>query len=99
MKLINTIVEYRSMRSEISLSDSYSYVYKRNYLSCQEKLGKVSVMMETKARSKKTMPLRRAGNALPVFNESCNFEGYDVELLTNKTEKLRELITIGAQTI
>jgi hypothetical protein len=55
--------------------------------------------METKARSKKTMPLRRAGNALPVFNESCNFEGYDVELLTNKTEKLRELITIDAQTI
>jgi len=25
-------------------------VYKRNYLSCQEKLGKLSVIMETKAR-------------------------------------------------
>jgi hypothetical protein len=30
------------------------YVYLRNYLSYQEKLGKVSVKMETKVRSKKS---------------------------------------------
>ena len=35
----------------------------------------------------------RAGKALPVSNDSCNFEGYDAELLMKETEKLRELIT------
>jgi DNA-binding HxlR family transcriptional regulator len=50
--------------------------------------------METKARSSKksTVP-RRIGNALPVLNDSCNFEGYDAEVLMNETGKLRELIT------
>jgi DNA-binding HxlR family transcriptional regulator len=49
--------------------------------------------METKAGSKKLVVSGRAGKALPVFNDSCNFEGYDVELLMKETEKLRELIT------
>jgi DNA-binding HxlR family transcriptional regulator len=49
--------------------------------------------METKARSTKSTASRRAEHALPVFNESCSFEGYDAEVLMNETEKLRELIT------
>jgi DNA-binding HxlR family transcriptional regulator len=49
--------------------------------------------METKARSKKSVVSGRAGKALPVFNDSCNFEGYDAEFLMKETEKLRELIT------
>ena len=48
--------------------------------------------METKAKSK---PLKtpRAKKILPMFQESCSFEGYDDELLMKETEKLRELIT------
>jgi len=49
--------------------------------------------METKARSKESTMSRRAGKALPVFNDSCSFEGYDAGLLMNETAKLRELIT------
>ena len=49
--------------------------------------------MKTKAGSKKLVVSGRAGKALPVFNDSCNFEGYDAELLMKETEKLRELIT------
>jgi DNA-binding HxlR family transcriptional regulator len=49
--------------------------------------------METKVGSKKLVVSGRAGKALPVFNDSCNFEGYDAELLMKETEKLRELIT------
>ena len=49
--------------------------------------------METKAGSKKLVVSGRAGKTLPVFNDSCNFEGYDAELLMKETEKLRELIT------
>jgi DNA-binding HxlR family transcriptional regulator len=49
--------------------------------------------METKAQAKKLVVSGRAGKALPVFNDSCNFEGYDAELLMKETEKLRELIT------
>jgi DNA-binding HxlR family transcriptional regulator len=49
--------------------------------------------METKAGPKKLVVSGRAGKALPVFNDSCNFEGYDAELLMKETEKLRELIT------
>ena len=56
-------------------------------------VGKVSVKMETKARSKKSTVSRRIGNSLPVFKDSCNFEGYDAEVLMNETGKLRELIT------
>ena len=49
--------------------------------------------METKARSKKSTVSKRAGKALPIFRESCNFTGYDAEQLMNETEKLRELFT------
>ena len=49
--------------------------------------------METKAKSKKSTVSKKVGKALPIFNESCSFEGYDAELLMNETEKLRELIT------
>jgi DNA-binding HxlR family transcriptional regulator len=49
--------------------------------------------METNARSKKSTVSKRSGKVLPIFHESCNFTGYDAELLMNETEKLRELIT------
>ena len=49
--------------------------------------------METKAKSKKSRVSKRAGKSLPIVHESCNFTGYDAELLMNETEKLRELIT------
>ncbi|MGH9977727.1 MAG: winged helix-turn-helix transcriptional regulator [Nitrososphaeraceae archaeon] len=49
--------------------------------------------METKAMSKKSTVSKRAGKALPIFGESCNFMGYDSEQLMNETQKLRELIT------
>ncbi|MGH9984173.1 MAG: hypothetical protein ACRD8W_09475, partial [Nitrososphaeraceae archaeon] len=49
--------------------------------------------METKAMSKKSTVSKRAGKALPIFGESCNFTGYDSEQLMNETQKLRELIT------
>jgi DNA-binding HxlR family transcriptional regulator len=48
--------------------------------------------METKARFKKLGALGPK-RALPLFHQSCNFEGYDAELLMKETEKLRELIT------
>jgi hypothetical protein len=64
-----------------------------NYLSYQEKLGKVSVKMETNSRSKKLTSLKRPSKTLPIIDETCNFEGYDAEVLMNETEKLRELIT------
>ncbi len=48
--------------------------------------------METKAKSKRLKaPIAR--KVLPMFQESCSFEGYDAELLMKETEKLRELIT------
>jgi DNA-binding HxlR family transcriptional regulator len=68
-----------------------AYVYWRNYLSCQEKLGKVSVVMETKARLKNPKP--SAKKALPVLNKTCSFKGYDAETLMKETAKLRGLIT------
>ena len=49
--------------------------------------------METKAKSKKSRVSKRGGKSLPIVHESCNFTGYDAELLMNETEKLRELIT------
>ena len=48
--------------------------------------------METKAKSKR-LKAPTAGKVLPLFQESCSFEGYDAELLMKETEKLRELIT------
>lgn len=49
--------------------------------------------METKAISKKSSTAARARKALPVFNESCVFDGYEPERVMNETKKLRELIT------
>jgi DNA-binding HxlR family transcriptional regulator len=79
------------------------HVYLRNYLSYQEKLGKVSVKMETKARSVRSVIKRKElpviqNSSLPRRQEilkqvSCNFAGYDVGLLMKETAKLRELIT------
>jgi DNA-binding HxlR family transcriptional regulator len=48
--------------------------------------------METKAKSKRLKaPIAR--KVLPMFQESCIFEGYDTELLMKETEKFRELVT------
>jgi DNA-binding HxlR family transcriptional regulator len=49
--------------------------------------------METNAVSKKSTAATRARKALPVFNESCVFDGYEPEQVMNETKKLRELIT------
>jgi DNA-binding HxlR family transcriptional regulator len=49
--------------------------------------------METKVRSKKSMASKRVGKPLPIFEESCSFEGYDADTLMTETKKLRELIT------
>jgi hypothetical protein len=54
------------------------YVYKRNYLSCKEKLGKLSVIMETngKVQAKRTS----SSTDLPIIEKSmqpCDFTGYD----------------------
>jgi len=48
--------------------------------------------METKARSK-LLKKAEVEKALPLFQESCSFEGYDADLLMEETKKLRELIT------
>ena len=63
-------------------------VYKRNYISYQEKSGKVSVIMETKGR-------RRISIDLPTISQPppCDFEGYDAISLMTETAKLRKLIT------
>jgi DNA-binding HxlR family transcriptional regulator len=69
-------------------------LYKRNYLSCQEKLGKVSVNMET---NRKTVVKERTGKTeLPVVQDtmqSCDFKGYDADTLMKETARLRKLIT------
>ena len=49
--------------------------------------------METKAISKKSITAARVRKALPVFNESCVFDGYEPEQIMNETKILRELIT------
>jgi hypothetical protein len=49
--------------------------------------------METKVKSKKSMVSKVVGKSLPIFEESCSFEGYDADTLMDETEKLRELIT------
>ena len=45
--------------------------------------------METKVRSKKSIVSRRVGKALPIFDESCSFEGYDAELLDERNRKTK----------
>lgn len=49
--------------------------------------------METNAVSRKSTAATRARKALPVFNESCVFDGYEPKQVMNETKKLRELIT------
>ena len=69
-------------------------LYKRNYLSCQEKLGKVSVNMET---NRDMMVKVRTGKAeLPIvedITQSCDFKGYDADTLMKETARLRKMIT------
>jgi DNA-binding HxlR family transcriptional regulator len=48
--------------------------------------------METEATSKR-LKTPRTGKALPVYNESCVFDGYEPEQIMNETKRLRELIT------
>jgi DNA-binding HxlR family transcriptional regulator len=63
-------------------------VYKGNYLSCQEKLGKLSVLMETIGKRQDT-------TKLPIVQDkpSSDFAGYDADLLMKETAKLRKLMT------
>jgi len=69
-------------------------LYKRNYLSCQEKLGKVSVNMET---NRNMVVKERPGETeLPIFEDtmqSCDFKGYDADTLMKETARLRKMIT------
>jgi hypothetical protein len=70
------------------------YVYKRNYLSCKEKLGKVSVIMETngEVQAKRT----NSSTELPIIENSmqrCDFTGYNADTLMKETSKLRKLVT------
>jgi DNA-binding HxlR family transcriptional regulator len=67
------------------------YVYKGNYLSCKEKLGKVSVVMETI----ETTRGRPAATKLPIVHDkpSCDFTGYNADILMKQTSKLRKSIT------
>jgi DNA-binding HxlR family transcriptional regulator len=69
-------------------------LYKRNYLSCQENLGKVSVNMET---NRNMVVKQRTGKTeLPIVQDtmqSCDFKGYDADTLMKETARLRKLIT------
>jgi DNA-binding HxlR family transcriptional regulator len=69
-------------------------LYKRNYLSCQEKLGKVSVNMET---NRNMVVKERPGKTeLPIVEDtmqSCDFKGYDADTLMKETARLRKMIT------
>jgi DNA-binding HxlR family transcriptional regulator len=62
----------------------HANVYKGNYLNCQDDYITQSVMKETK---------RQQVNKLPVYNDNCNFNGYDSQKLMLQTTKLRNLIT------
>ncbi|MGZ5500005.1 MAG: winged helix-turn-helix transcriptional regulator, partial [Nitrososphaeraceae archaeon] len=59
-------------------------VYKGNYVNYQDDYSTHSVMKETK---------RQQVNKLPVYNDNCNFEGYDSQKLMLQTTKLRNLVT------
>ncbi len=62
----------------------HAIVYKGNYLTYQDDYIKLSVMKETK---------RQKVNKLPLYENSCNFEGYDSQKLMLQTTKLRDLVT------
>src|ERR687894_637829 len=57
---------------------------------------KVSVKMETKRKNNNNnnnSSTHSMGRELPIYKESCNFEGYDPSSLMAETKKLRNLIT------
>ena len=62
----------------------HTIVFIGNYLSCQEDLLTLGVKLETK---------RQQVNHLRVYNDACNFEGYNPADLMSETAKLRKLIT------
>ncbi len=62
----------------------HSIVYKGNYLTYQDDYITQSVMKETKGQKV---------NKLPIYENSCNFKGYDSQKLMLQTAKLRILIT------
>jgi DNA-binding HxlR family transcriptional regulator len=66
----------------------------RESLSCQEKLGKVSVNMET---NRNMVVKERPGKTeLPIVEDtmqSCDFKGYDADTLMKETARLRKMIT------
>ena len=62
----------------------HTIVFIGNYLSCQEDLLTLGVKLETK---------RQQVNHLRVYNDVCNFEGYNPADLMSETAKLRKLIT------
>jgi DNA-binding HxlR family transcriptional regulator len=74
--------------------------YKRNYLSCQEKLGKVRLAMETKGNRKNrkaasitSQRITKIELPLVQANQNCDFHGYDADTLMKETAKLRKIIT------
>ena len=66
------------------------FVYERNYLSCQEKLGKGSVIMETKGKGRKRRRIElptiqhedEHGRGEERRRTRCGFEDYDFLLVT-----------------
>jgi DNA-binding HxlR family transcriptional regulator len=62
----------------------HTNVYKGNYLNYQDDYITQRVMKETK---------RQKVNKLPVYDNNCNFEGYDSQKLMLQTTKLRNLVT------
>jgi len=90
---VNAIFQYLSLYffNVLFLSLHHLYVYKGNYLSYQEKLRKVNVVMETIGI---THDGAAATKLLMIHDKpSCDFDGYDADILMKETAKLRKLIT------
>jgi hypothetical protein len=54
---------------------------------------KVSVKMETKSKKNHNDNNRSIRRELPIYKDTCNFEGYSPSSLMGETAKLRNLIT------
>src|ERR671917_2440984 len=54
---------------------------------------KVSVKMETKSKKNHNNNNRSIRRELPIYKDTCNFEGYNPSSLMAETAKLRNLIT------
>jgi DNA-binding HxlR family transcriptional regulator len=54
---------------------------------------KVSVKMETKRKEKNNNNNHNIRRELPIYKDSCSFEGYNPSSLMTETAKLRSLIT------